>query len=153
MLKKKVWLVVVIAVSGLSGCSGKDPQLGLHEGRLLPCPNSPNCVVSGARDDRASIEPIAYDGSRDEALTELRRVIDTLAGAKLVSAEDGYLHVECRSRLFGFIDDIEFYLPPEEGRIEMRSAARLGYWDLGVNRRRLETIRAAFQAARGGGGQ
>ena len=44
----------------------------------------------------------------------------------------------------GFVDDIEFYAEPS-GLIHVRSAARLGKSDLGVNRKRVEAIRAQFQ--------
>jgi uncharacterized protein (DUF1499 family) len=56
----------------------------------------------------------------------------------------GYLHAEFRSALFGFVDDVEFRMDETAGRIDVRSASRTGYFDFGVNRRRVEEIRARF---------
>ena len=53
-----------------------------------------------------------------------------------------YLYAEYSSALFGFVDDVEFYFPPETHIIHVRSASRLGHSDLGVNRKRIEAIRA-----------
>jgi uncharacterized protein (DUF1499 family) len=53
-----------------------------------------------------------------------------------------YLHAECASAVFGFVDDLELQLRASEGRIAVRSASRLGRSDLGVNRRRVEALRS-----------
>ena len=65
----------------------------------------------------------------------------------MVSESPGYLHVECRSKIFGFVDDLEFQLQAAQGLIAVRSASRTGYYDFGVNRRRVEALRAALRAA------
>ncbi|HEY9596037.1 MAG TPA: DUF1499 domain-containing protein, partial [Cyanophyceae cyanobacterium] len=44
----------------------------------------------------------------------------------------------------GFVDDVEFFLDDNANVIQVRSASRLGESDLGVNRKRIETIRAEF---------
>jgi uncharacterized protein (DUF1499 family) len=44
----------------------------------------------------------------------------------------------------GFVDDVEFFLDEGANVIHVRSASRLGQSDLGVNRKRVETIRAKF---------
>jgi uncharacterized protein (DUF1499 family) len=61
-----------------------------------------------------------------------------------VNETPGYLHAECRSALFGFVDDLELHLRVSEGVIAVRSASRLGYSDLGVNRRRVEILRTSL---------
>ncbi len=68
----------------------------------------------------------------------------------IATRDDQYLHALCRSSVFGFIDDLEFRLDPGSSSIAVRAAARQGYWDLGVNRRRVEAIRQAWQARLGG---
>ncbi len=62
----------------------------------------------------------------------------------IISEQADYLHAEARSLLFRFVDDIEFSLQAEKGLIQVRSAARTGYSDFGVNRRRIERIRRIF---------
>jgi uncharacterized protein (DUF1499 family) len=58
----------------------------------------------------------------------------------VVDATARYIHATQSSLRFGFVDDIEFLYDPAAGLLHARSASRVGYSDLGVNRRRLETI-------------
>jgi uncharacterized protein (DUF1499 family) len=67
-----------------------------------------------------------------------------MPGARIISDEDGYLHAEFRSRVFRFVDDVELLMDEAGHKIDVRSASRLGYSDLGVNRRRVEQLRARF---------
>ena len=129
----------------LSACAGGvPPGLGVRDGRLAACPTSPNCVASQEGDPDHRIEPLNYTGSRAAALERLAQVVAAQPRTRIVSRSDDYLHAESRSLVFRFVDDLEFYLPAAQPRIEMRSAARSGWFDFGVNRRRLETIRAAL---------
>ena len=110
--------------------------------RLLACPKSPNCVCSDASGSHA-IEPMTIQG---DPQIVWRRLQDYLAGARgftIKRAESDYLKVEAKTRLLGFIDDVEFELRPDVAAIAVRSASRVGYSDLGANRRRIEKIRHA----------
>ena len=112
--------------------------------KLAPCPDSPNCVSSQSDNKRGYIKPFSF---HDTPLQAMQRLGNALRGEKritLISEEGGYLHAEARSLIFRFVDDLEFVLAPAEGLIHVRSAARSGYSDFGVNRRRLERIRRAF---------
>lgn len=113
--------------------------------KLVPCSGSPNCVSSESESKRHSIEPLAFQGAPGTAFDCLKRILTATRGAEVVSSEPQSLHVEFRTRL-GFVDDAHFALDEEKGLIQMRSASRLGYWDLGANRRRLERIRFIFGA-------
>jgi uncharacterized protein (DUF1499 family) len=66
-------------------------------------------------------------------------------GMRVVQREQDYLRAEAVSRVFRFVDDVEFEILPEEGSIQVRSASRVGYWDFGVNRRRIERVRDALR--------
>jgi uncharacterized protein (DUF1499 family) len=90
------------------------------------------------------VEPIAFDGSAKDALEALRRVVAGLPNTQIVTRGDGYLHAECSSRVFRFVDDVEFLVDRERQVIHCRSASRVGYYDFGVNRRRIEEIRRRF---------
>ncbi len=115
---------------------------------LLPaCPSSPNCVSSLATDSHF-MEPFRYAGDGTAALARLREILAKRADTRIVAADAGWLQVEFRTFL-GFVDDGLFVLDSSPGVIQVRSAARVGYWDLGKNRRRLEDIRRAF-AGEGG---
>jgi len=128
------------------GFEGERPsRLGVDSnGRFTPCPRAPNCVCSQSRDRRHAIEPIAFEQSPAAAMRRLHAVIEALSGVTVVTVSRRYLHAEVRSRVFGFVDDLEFYCDRRARVIHVRSAARLGYFDLGVNRRRVEAVRKAF---------
>lgn len=109
--------------------------------RLAPCPSSPNCVSTLSTSDRHRIEPYRYRGSLDEARRRLKEVIVAQRGARIVKEDETYLHVEFTSRIFRFVDDVEFVFEDETKTIHFRSASRTGYSDFGVNRNRMEEIR------------
>ena len=131
----------------LTGCSGTTPNLGINNGKLLSCPPSPNCVSSQATDNEHFIEPLHYQGTQQAAQQHLLQILKSEARTKIVTEEEHYLRAEFTSALLGFVDDVEFYFPEQaagEKIIHVRSASRIGYSDLGVNRERLERIRAKF---------
>ncbi len=139
-------LALLLTLS-LLGCSGSRPDdLGLIDGRLGPCPSSPNCVASDAADADHQVEPLRYQGDPAGVWTALTSVLTDLPRTTIVTSDDQYLHAEVSSRLFGFVDDVEFHLRPGEGLIAVRSASRIGYSDMGVNAERIETIRQALNA-------
>jgi uncharacterized protein (DUF1499 family) len=147
-LTKFLWLVPVLMV----GCSGTRPStLGVKEGRLAPCPNSPNCVSTQSTDEKHRIDPIAYATSMEEARKRLEKIVRAMPRTKVVRLEEDYMHLECRSKLFRFVDDVEFWFDDANKVIHCRSASRKGYSDLGVNRKRVEQIREPFNAAGQGG--
>ena len=128
--------------------SGKRPNdLGVRNGLLKPPPDSPNAVSSQATGGYPRIEPLRYKGSAEPAMAALKSIIESTPRTSIVEERADYLYVEFSSRLLGYVDDVEFYFPPDEQIIHLRSASRLGYSDLGVNRKRIENIRAKFAAA------
>jgi len=139
------WLLgSVLVVFLFSGCSGTGPpELGVKNNRLSPCPSSPNCVSSQSDDGRHRIDPIRFTSTPGEAMDRLKKVIQGMKRTNLVKETSNYLHVEFRT-LLSFVDDVEFYADESQKVIHLRSASRLGYWDLGVNRKRMEAIRAEF---------
>ena len=127
--------------------SGKQPQdLGVNNGQLKACPNTPNCVSSQApnSDQEHAIAPFSYSGSATDAINRLKTIIEGMERSTINEVSDNYLYAEFSSKIMGFVDDVEFYAPPGESVIHTRSAARLGKSDLGVNRKRTEEIRSQF---------
>lgn len=120
-------------------------NLGVKDGKLASCPASPNCVVSQGADADHAVEPIAYTTDRETALKNLVDIVGVVPRTEIVEQRDDYILARSESRLMGFVDDTEFYLPKGEKVIHARAAARLGESDLGVNRRRIEQVRLAFQ--------
>jgi uncharacterized protein (DUF1499 family) len=112
--------------------------------RLTPCPDKPNCVSSRAAAGHPSAsEPWTFAGSADEARERLLRVLED-AGLAVEEIDGHYVHAIHTSRFLRFKDDVEFEIEPDDYRIHHRSASRVGHWDLGVNRRRMEMLRQAF---------
>jgi uncharacterized protein (DUF1499 family) len=123
--------------------AGKRPtNLGVNSGKLAPCPSSPNCVSSQSEDVEHKIEPLTYKSSPQQAMANLKTAIENMERTKMIAENDNYLYAEFTSKLMGYVDDVEFYLDPTINIIHVRSASRLGKSDLGVNRKRVETIRA-----------
>ena len=112
---------------------------------LAPCPSSPNCVLSQASDPKHQIHPIHYTSSVEIAKEKLIKVIQSMDGTRIITQDEVYWHVEFTTRWRRFIDDVEFYFPESAALIHLRSASRSGYWDLGVNRKRVEKIRSRFE--------
>jgi len=122
----------------------KPGPLGVREGRLAACPQSPNCVSSQATDESQFVAPFQYTGERPT--DRLQEVLEQLPRVTIISKTDGYLHAEFKSEYMGFIDDVEFYFVPEESLIHVRSASRLGRSDFGVNKERIEKIRSLWES-------
>jgi uncharacterized protein (DUF1499 family) len=128
--------------------SGQRPtNLGLQNGRLLACPNTPNCVCSYDVDPGHKIDPLTYQSTSEAAIAALKQIIQSNPGAQLITEKTDYLYAEFTIPFFGFVDDVEFYLDSATKVIQVRSASRMGQSDLGVNRKRIEAIRAKFQQA------
>lgn len=119
------------------------PEIGLRVGELYPCPDTDNCVRSGADDPRHAIEPLSCPGDRLEDVVGVG--LDTLPRTEMVVVRGGYAHLRSTSRWMGFVDDLELHADGE--RIQVRAAARLGRRDFGVNRDRVETLREAVREA------
>jgi len=113
--------------------------------KLSPCPDSPNCVSSLAEDKKHFIEPILYKGDSTVVRQKLLEILYSFKRVRVVELDDSYVHAEFRSFVFGFVDDVEFYFDDVQKIIHMKSASRTGYFDFGVNRRRIEKIKQLFQ--------
>jgi len=110
---------------------------------LEVCPNSPNCVSSDAleKDTEHYIKPLAFAGDPQAAWQAVKAAVLALPRCEIVVEREDYLHAECRSFLFRFVDDLELQLRVEDGLIAVRSASRVGRSDFGVNRKRVEGLR------------
>jgi uncharacterized protein (DUF1499 family) len=114
---------------------------------LAPCPKNPNCVSTQAPEGSSKrMDPIPFLGSLADARQRMLQILRNHPRTRIVQEEPGYLKAECRSRLFRFVDDVELLFDDGAKCIHFRSASRLGRRDFGVNRERMEQIRAAFLA-------
>jgi uncharacterized protein (DUF1499 family) len=131
----------------VAGCTGSRPMtLGVHDGKLAPCPASPNCVSSQSNDKDHAVEPIPFSGTSAETMADLKKVLSGMPRARTVTATETYLHAEFTSALFRFVDDVEFWFDENTRTVHLRSASRIGNSDLGVNRKRIASLAAAMKA-------
>jgi uncharacterized protein (DUF1499 family) len=128
--------------------SGKrPPDLGVRNGNLKAMPSSPNAVSSQASDGSHKIDPLAYKGTQEQAMKALKALVEATPNTRIVEMKPDYLYAEYASSLLGFVDDVEFFFQPGTHIMHVRSASRVGYSDLGVNRKRIEAIRAKLVQA------
>ncbi|MGL5833423.1 MAG: DUF1499 domain-containing protein [Waterburya sp.] len=112
-------------------------NLGVKDGKLAACPGTPNCVNSQSNDAQSKIDALP-----GVSIAELKKVVTAMTGATVIEEKDNYLYAEFKSKLMGYVDDVEFYLDSGTNSVQVRSASRLGKSDLGVNRKRVEEIRS-----------
>ena len=110
---KRKFLVVVAGLILLTACSGSRPDLGLKNGELMPCPETPNCVSSQTADTEQYIKPIHFTGTPQEAHGNLLRILESEKRTKVLTVEKNYIRVEFTSAVFRFVDDVEFYCPEQ----------------------------------------
>jgi len=142
-----VFVIVGMVILAVLARVVKAPAtLGVRDGRLSPCPASPNCVSTFEQDERHGIASIPFTTSAAEARERLLRVLGSMARTRIITAEPAYIHVEFHiGGIMGYVDDVEFYFDEGAHVIHFRSASRLPYWDWGVNRERMEAVRRALE--------
>lgn len=147
LVSRLITVIFIIFLSLTSIFIYPQPTLavGITDNHLTPCPTSPNCVVSQDGDEKHAIEPIPYHIDREKAKETLLKVLTVVPRTEVIEETDNYIHALSKSRIFKFVDDVEFYLPNDENVIHVRSASRVGESDLGVNKRRIEQIRLAME--------
>ncbi len=141
-----VSIVMMLGLAMLSFNSGTPPALGVTEGRLVPCPESPNCVSTQTDSEAHRLAPVSWPASQGDALAKIKEVVgDNFARASLIDESSDYLRYEFRSLIFRFVDDVEFYFDQDARLIHFRSASRVGHSDLGANKSRMQKIVGALE--------
>ena len=160
ILKWVVIALLVVAVGAIGAGQaglfrGTAPNdLGVRDGRLKPPSKTDNSVTSQAalypdHPQRAysDLAPLPLRGDGPATLAKIKAVLATMDGAQVVKSEPDYLYAQYTTRLMKFVDDVEFWYDPTARVIQVRSASRVGKGDMGVNRKRIEAVRAALAAA------
>ena len=151
-----VALIVVAVCAGQAGLlQGTPPtDLGVHDGKLKPPSDTDNSVTSQAplypdhaQRQHADIAPLALRGDGPATMARIKALIEATANAKLIKSDANYLYAQYTTQLMKYVDDVEFWYDPAAGVIQVRSASRVGKGDWGVNRKRIEAVRAALAAA------
>ncbi|BDA78294.1 hypothetical protein LPTSP3_g12240 [Leptospira kobayashii] len=127
----------------LVSCTGSRPtNLGIKEGKLITCPETPNCIssFSDTKDTEHFRSPVTYKKPLPEAFAALKKKINDYERTNIIKEDGNYLYVEFTSLIMRYVDDVEFYFDEKNKLLHFRSASRLGKSDLGVNRKRIERI-------------
>lgn len=150
-------LVAVLAVAaGQLGMlrSSAPRDLGVRDGRLKAPSATENSVSSQAalhpdhpQRDYAAIAPLPVRGDGPATMARIATIVQDMDGAEVIRNEPGYLYAQFTTPLMKFVDDVEFWYDPVNDVIQFRSASRLGRKDVGVNRKRMEAVRAALAAS------
>lgn len=144
-----VFVMIALYTGIVFSGEGMERREGVQTMKTLrPCPSSPNCVSSQASDPQHRMEPIPYTGSREEGQAKLRTILQAMPRSEIIKEEPGYIEVYFRSRIFGFVDEVEFVFDEGNNLLHFRSGARTGYYDFGVNRSRMQSITEAFKEVR-----
>ncbi len=150
-----VALALLLILAGQLGLlRGTAPNnLGLRDGKLKAPSNSPNSVSSQAalwpghpQAETARIAPLPVAGDEAATMARIQAIVKATPGATVIKAESGYLYATFSTRLLKYTDDVEFWFDAAQRVVQVRSASRLGHGDLGVNRARVEAIRAQLGA-------
>ena len=138
-------MLLSLLIASLTACvSAARDDRETQSRQLAPCPKSPNCVSTKAINPDSAMSPLPYRGSSSESLDRLMKILKNLKRCKILSTSHPYIHAEFRSAIFGFVDDVEFLFDDKAKRIHFRSASRTGYYDFGVNRKRMNKITGLY---------
>ena len=155
------WILIVVGVAAvalvvagrLGYLRGTAPtDLGVKDGRLKPPSVTENSVSSQAslypdhpQLHYAQIAPFELKGDGPATIARIKSVVEAMPGAVVVESRPDYLYAQFTTKVLQFVDDVEFWYDPANQAVQVRSASRIGRRDMGVNRTRVETVRAALQ--------
>ena len=138
---------LVMAVILTSTACASVENIGMTEGKLAPCPDSPNCVSTQSEEKGHAMKPLPYLQTREASREKILSILKGMKRTEIVKLTESYIHAECRTALWRFIDDVEFFLDETARVVHFRSASRVGYYDFGLNRRRMKKISEKYLEA------
>jgi uncharacterized protein (DUF1499 family) len=138
-------LMTIFMVSSVSGAGAEG--LGATKDKLAPCPDSPNCVSTQSEGKRHAMEPLPYLQTREASRERILSILKGMKRMQIVKLTESTIHVEFRTALWKFVDDVEFLFDDEARAVHFRSASRVGYYDFGLNRRRMKEISERYLEA------
>lgn len=145
----KSLLLGLIMIGYLWSCAVKPKTLGINENAFSPCSNKPNCVCSQAdASDKQHFMPAWELSTLEEDKAALKQAIKEFGNTKLITGGENYWHYEFTTGWMKYIDDVEFFFDLDQKKIHFKSASRVGYSDMGVNRKRMTRLKELFDKAR-----
>ena len=138
-------VLVLAAMVNPSSLEGAESGPVGTNGKLPPCPESPNCVSTDAPEGSHHVAPFEISGEPAQVWAVVLRTVSGWPRTRVVEEGPVFVRAECRTPLLRFVDDLELQLRPSAGLIAVRSASRVGWSDLGTNRKRVEALRAKLR--------
>ena len=146
MKRAPLWgLIMAVILTSASGARGE--SLGVTEGKLASCPDSPNCVSTQSQAKRHAMKPLPFLQTKEASRDRILSILKGIKRTTILTLTETYIHVEFRTALFRFVDDVEFFLDENDRVIHFRSASRAGHYDFGTNRRRMKEISEKYLEA------
>lgn len=140
-----ILLIPVVLLAIRSAMSQRPTNLGVQDGKLAPCPSSPNCVSSQTDSEQHAIEPLAFEPGF-KVKEAIVGALSSLPRTVIIEEADDYVYAESTSLIFRFVDDVEVWIDRENNLLHFRSASRTGYSDMGVNRSRIEKLKSSIKS-------
>ena len=140
-------ILLIVVVLAAHKNNAVPTTLGVKEGALAPLPDSPNAVSSQTDQADKRVEPFPYSGNLDQTMALVKKAAADFGGARILTEEPDYLHMVFTVPFIPFKDDVEFFFSERDRVVHYRSASRVGYSDLGVNRKRYERLRSLYEQA------
>lgn len=138
-------LMTIFIVSSVSGAGVEG--LGSTEDKLAPCPDSPNCVSTQSERKRHAMAPLPYLKTREASRERILSILKGMRRVEIVKLTESTIHTEFRTALWNFVDDVAFLFDDRARVVHFRSASRVGYYDFGLNRRRMKEISERYLKA------
>jgi uncharacterized protein (DUF1499 family) len=135
-------MIRTILIASVLTLYGHSPRPVGAKSPLPPCPDSPNCVSTEATRASQRVPTVPFTDAPAAALTRAKAALLAESRTTITMEREGYLHAECKSFVFRFVDDIDIVVDPVAHVYRFRSASRIGRSDLGVNRQRIARISA-----------
>jgi uncharacterized protein (DUF1499 family) len=123
------------------------PDLGVTDGRFRPLRNTPNGVSTQASDDEKRVDTLPFKESQQATMEALVKAVSQVPGSEIKVRDDNYLYVVFTTPTMRFHDDAEFWLDPEQSKVHFRSQSRVGYSDVGLNKKRYLKITKLYQGS------
>ena len=139
-MKKGSFIGLITACILTSSSGDGSDSLGVREGKLRPCPDRPNCVSTQSERRRHAMTPLPYLQTLEVSREKILSIIKGIKRAKIIKYTETYIHAEFKTSLWHFVDDVEFFLDENARVVHFRSSSRFGYYDFGLNRRRMKEI-------------
>ena len=138
-------IIILIVVLAAEKNNAIPANIGVKDGVLAPLPDSPNAVSSQTDQTEKRVNPLPFFGDIEQTKTRVKIAVAEFGGALILTEKPDYLHVVFTVPVIPFKDDVEFFFSEKDNQVHYRSASRVGYSDLGVNRKRYMRLKSLYE--------